>query len=106
MICSATIAREDTLFIRLIDHAMLLHKTTSRAYKCPLMCFHDQTVDLAAVLTLVLLDIFLCFRQFVLLCFEFSLALILSILLILLAILLLKKRGYSYVILSSFLVLA
>ena len=83
---------------------MLLHESAGSAYKCPFMCFHDQTINLAAVLTLILLDIFLCFRQFVLLCFDFSLALILSILLILLAILLLKKRGHSYVILSSLMV--
>ena len=104
MICPATIGREDTLFIRLVNHAVLLHEAASGADKGPLVRLHDQTVGFAAVLTLVLFHIFLCFRQFVLFCIELSLALIFAILLILFAILLLEKHIYSYVILSSFLV--
>ena len=91
MICTSTIGREYTLFVRLVDDAMLLDKSACRTHKSALMCLHDQAIRLATVLTLVLLDIFLSFRQLVLFSFILSLYLHFPLLFIFLVVLFREK---------------
>ena len=104
MVRSAAIRRKNSLLVRLVNHAVLLHEAAGRAHQSAFMRLHDQAVGFATVLTLVLLDIFLRFRQFVLLGLDLAIELLRPLLFVLFPVLLGEERIHSHVILPTLLV--
>ena len=105
MVGAATIGGKDTLLIRLVNDAVLLNEAACRADQRPLVRLHNQAVDFSAIHALVLFDILLRLRQFVLLRLIFSFDLALLFLGLLLLVLFVEERVNHHVILSALQVL-